>query len=98
VGDHRSTIRIVATRFFWWKHKSKITAHRRLDSHAARYRSHTRYIEAPWRGVNRSRCASLRIHQTLARSRDRRVRRTPGTGTERVTYTQHGVKSFDYKQ
>jgi hypothetical protein len=48
VAYHRNSICIVATRLFRSEHKSKIPANRQLDSHADRYRRHTRHITAAW--------------------------------------------------
>jgi hypothetical protein len=48
MGNHRSTVRTLATRLFRPEHQSKSPANRQLGSHTARYRRDTRHIAAAW--------------------------------------------------
>ena len=49
---HRNSTDTVAARLFWSEHKSKLSAHRQLDSRSDHYRCHTRHIESAWGGVD----------------------------------------------
>jgi len=68
VDYRRNITRTVAARLFRPEPEPTIAAHRRLDSHAARNRCHTRHFAAPWSGVNLSFFAVLRIVRAVTRS------------------------------